>query len=89
MGAELVIHNVREALMAAFWLAAPLLLLGFVVSIITNLFQIATSLQDSSFSAFPRLVAFLFGAIALLPWMVQKAVTYATAVFVSLARYGQ
>jgi flagellar biosynthetic protein FliQ len=89
MGAEAIVQAIREALMAAFWLALPLLLLGFVVTIVINMIQIATSLQDSAFSAFPRLVAFLAGSILLLPWMLQKAASYALTVFTNLARYGQ
>lgn len=88
MGAEAVVQAIREALMAAFWLAAPLLLLGFIVTVVINVIQIATSLQDSAFSAFPRLVAFFAGSILLLPWMLKKAVAYATVVFTELARYG-
>jgi flagellar biosynthetic protein FliQ len=88
MGTEAVVQAIREALMAAFWLAAPLLLLGFVVTVAINMIQIATSLQDSAFSALPRLVAFFAGSILLLPWMLQRAMTYATFVFTELARYG-
>jgi len=88
MGAEAIVQAIRGALMAAFWLGLPLLLLGFLVSIAINLIQIATSLQDSAFSAFPRLVAFLAGSVLLLPWMLQKAASYALSVFVNLGRYG-
>jgi len=53
MTPENAIHIIREALMAAFWLSAPLLALGFCVGIVMNLIQVATSLQDSAFSTFP------------------------------------
>ena len=89
MASEAIVQVIREALLAAFWLAAPLLLLGFVVTLAINIIQIATSLQDSAFSAFPRLIAFFVGTVALLPWMVEQAATYTTALLVSLARYGQ
>ena len=54
-GAQL--NVIRECLMAAFWLSLPLLAIGFCVGIVMNLIQVATSLQDSAFSTFPRLVA--------------------------------
>jgi len=88
MGAEAIVQAIREALMAAFWLALPLLLLGFIVTIVINMIQIATSLQDSAFSAFPRLVTFLAGTILLMPWMLQKASSYALQVFTNLPKYG-
>ncbi len=61
MTPEAVVHIIREALMAAFNVSAPLLLIGFAVGIVMNLIQVATSLQDSAFSTFPRLAAFLPG----------------------------
>ena len=88
MTPENAIHIIREALMAAFWLSAPLLAVGFVVGIVMNLVQVATSLQDSAFSTFPRLAAFLGGFIVLMPWMLNKLTTYTSAVFTDIAKYG-
>jgi flagellar biosynthetic protein FliQ len=88
MTPETVVHIIREALMAAFWLGAPLLLVGFVVGIVMNLIQVATSLQDSAFSTFPRLAAFLVGFIVLMPWMLKKLTAYTTLVFTDIAKYG-
>jgi flagellar biosynthetic protein FliQ len=88
MSPENAIHVIREALMAAFWLSAPLLTIGFCVGIIMNLIQVATSLQDSAFSTFPRLVAFLAGLVLLMPWMLNKLTTYTSAVFTDIAKYG-
>ena len=88
MTPENAIHIIREALMAAFWLSAPLLVIGFVVGIVMNLVQVATSLQDSAFSTFPRLAAFLGGFVLLMPWMLNKLTTYTAAVFTDIAKYG-
>jgi len=88
MSPENAIHVIREALMAAFWLSAPLLAVGFVVGIVMNLVQVATSLQDSAFSTFPRLAAFLGGFIVLLPWMLNKISAYTTMVFTDIVKYG-
>ena len=88
MTPETVVNVVREALMAAFWLAAPLLVIGFCVGIVVNLIQVATSLQDAAFSTFPRLAAFLASFVILMPWMIKKLTAYTTAVFAEIARYG-
>jgi len=88
MTPENAIHVIREALMAAFWLSLPLLAIGFCVGIVMNLIQVATSLQDSAFSTFPRLVAFLAGLVLLMPWMLNKLTTYTSAVFTDIAKYG-
>jgi len=88
MTPENAIHVIREALMAAFWLSAPLLVIGFGVGILMNLIQVATSLQDSAFSTFPRLAAFLGGFVLLMPWMLNKLTAYTAAVFTDIAKYG-
>jgi len=87
MTPEAVVATVREALMLAFWLAAPLLAIGFTASVVISLVQIATSMQDAAFSTIPRLVAFVVGLLLMLPWMLAKSVAYTTALLGDLARY--
>lgn len=75
--------------MAAFWICAPLLIVAFAVSIVINLIQIATSMQDPVFSTVPRLAACLCGFLLLMPWMLHRAATYAIAIFGDLAQYAR
>jgi flagellar biosynthetic protein FliQ len=74
--------------MAAFGLAAPLLLIGFGVGVAMNLVQVATSMQDSAFTTFPRLAAFLTGFIVLMPCMLKQLVAYTVGIFAGVAKYG-
>lgn len=87
MTPETVVEVMRQALMAAFWLAAPLLAIGFIAGIAISLVQIATSIQDNAVSSVPRLTAFLAGLLLLLPWMLNKMMAYTTALFGNLSRY--
>jgi flagellar biosynthetic protein FliQ len=89
MTPETVVQIVRQTLMTTFWLAAPLLAIGFIAGIAISLVQIATSMQDNAFSTIPRLVAFLVGLILLLPWMLQKTMSYTTALLGDLGRYAR
>jgi flagellar biosynthetic protein FliQ len=73
--------------MLTFWLAAPLLAIGFLAGIVVSLVQIATSMQDTAFSTIPRLTAFLVGLVLLLPWMLEKIVGYTIALLGNLERY--
>jgi flagellar biosynthetic protein FliQ len=88
MTPESAMQLIHDALMAAFWLSAPLLMLGFGVGIVVNLIQVATSLQDSAFSTFPRLAAFLTGFIVLMPWMLKHLISYTEGIFNDIAKYG-
>src|ERR1035438_7232217 len=81
MTPEIVVQVIRQALMATFWLAAPLLAIGFIAGLVISLVQIATSMQDNAFSTIPRLLAFLAGLLFLLPWMLHRMMGYTIALF--------
>lgn len=87
MTPDLVVQIMRQALMAAFWLAAPLLVIGFIAGLVISLVQIATSMQDSAFSTIPRLVAFLAGLLLLLPWMLSRAMSYTASILGDFGKY--
>jgi flagellar biosynthesis protein FliQ len=89
MTPESVVDIIRQALMTAFWLAAPVLAIGFVTGAVVSLVQIATSMQDAAFSAIPRLIVFLVGILLLLPWMLQRSMSYTTALLGDLGRYAR
>jgi len=85
---EGVAHVVEQMFMSAFWVCAPLLAIGLTTGIVVSLIQIVTSIQDAGFSAIPRLVAFLGGSLLLMPWMIHRAMSYATDILGNLQRYG-
>jgi flagellar biosynthesis protein FliQ len=82
-----VVEIMRQALLTTFWLAAPLLAIGFIAGIAISLVQIATSIQDNAVSSIPRLTAFLAAIMLLLPWMLQKLMTYTIALLGNFSRY--
>jgi flagellar biosynthetic protein FliQ len=89
MTPELVVQIIRQTLMTTFWLAAPLMAIGFIAGIVISLVQIATSMQDNAFSTIPRLVAFLAGLMLLLPWMMQRTIAYTIHLFGDFSRYAR
>jgi flagellar biosynthetic protein FliQ len=89
MTPEFTIQILRQALMTAFWLSAPLLGVGFAIGIVVSLIQIVTSIQDPAFNAIPRILAFLAAIILALPWILQKMTVYAVSIFGDLSRYAQ
>jgi len=89
MTPDTVVAILRHALLAAFWIAAPLLALAFVWGIVMSLAQIVTSIQDTSFSTIPRLVCFGIGILLLMPWMVARMTAYTTALLSDLGQYAR
>jgi flagellar biosynthetic protein FliQ len=88
MSPDGVAHMVGQMFIAAFWISAPLLAIGFVTGIAISLIQVVTSIQDSGFNSIPRLMAFLGGSLLLMPWMVHRAMSYAIDILGNLNRYG-
>ena len=60
-----------------------------VAGIVMSLLQIVTSIQDTSFSTVPRLLAFLAGIMLLLPWMLMKLMAYTTGILGDLPRFAR
>lgn len=89
MSPDAAVHIISQAFWTTVLLCAPLLLIGFVVGMVVNIIQIATSLQDSAFSTIPRLAAFLFGFLLLMPWMLKQISAYSIALFGDLSRYAR
>ena len=89
MTPESVVEIVRQALLLTFWVGGPLLLIGFAAGIIVSLIQIITSIQDTGFNTMPRLVAFLFGTVLLMPWMLNKMTGYTIHLLSDLGRFAR
>jgi flagellar biosynthesis protein FliQ len=89
MTPESVVDLVRHALTVTFWLGAPLLAIGFAAGVVISLVQIATSMQDAAFSTIPRLLIFLLGILLLLPWMLERTMSYTITLFGDLGRYAR
>ncbi len=89
MTPELVVQIIRDALLMAFWISVPLLVVGFVAGVVISLVQVVTSMQDSAFSTIPRLAAFLVALIIALPWMLNRMMSYTTSIFGDFAKYAR
>ena len=87
MSQQLAVEIVRQALLTTLWVSLPLLAVMFIVGILVSLAQILTSIQDPTFSAIPRLAAFFFTLLFVLPWILMRMVTYCGQLFGNLAKY--
>jgi flagellar biosynthetic protein FliQ len=87
MNTSAVVDLMRAAFVTTFWLSLPVLAAGFVVGIVVSLAQIVTSIQDASFSAVPRLTAFLAVLLFTMPWMLARLIAYTTGLFGDLGKF--
>jgi flagellar biosynthetic protein FliQ len=72
MSPELIVALGQRTLQTAVMVAAPLLLVMAVVSLLISVVQTLTSLQDSTIASVPRLLVAAVAAVVLMPWMLRK-----------------
>jgi flagellar biosynthetic protein FliQ len=66
----------RLTLETALGMAAPLLVVATLVSLLINIVQVLTSLQEPTLATVPRLAAVATALFLLLPWMVRRLTVF-------------
>jgi len=85
---QTVIEIGRETLMTAMILAAPVLCVGLAVGLLVAIFQAVTSVQEQTLSMIPKMFAVAVTLITLMPWMINRIMTFARAAFERMADTG-
>jgi flagellar biosynthesis protein FliQ len=71
----------HAALMTTFVVAAPLLAVVLLVSLVVNVLQTVTQLHDHSLAFVPRLLLTGVALLLLLPWILGRFTEYAVEVY--------
>ena len=69
MGVDEVVLLGRLMLQEVVILVAPILIAAIVVSLVVNILQVLTSLQDQTLSQVPRLLVTGAALFLMMPWM--------------------
>jgi flagellar biosynthetic protein FliQ len=72
---------IRQTLLLALTISAPMLLIGLVVGIIVSLFQAVTQIQEQTLTFVPKIAAMTVAAIVLMPWITQRLLEYTSHMF--------
>ena len=81
MGVDAIVSLGRGMLEQVVILIAPILLVALAVSLLINIVQVLTSLQDQTLSAVPRLFATGSALFVLMPWMWRHLAAYTLRIF--------
>ena len=87
MSTEQIVQLGRATMEATLWLAAPVLLVALLLSLLINIAQVLTSIQDATVAAVPRLAAVGVAIALLLPWMLRRLVLFTVRLFSDLRPY--
>lgn len=74
---------IRETLLLAMIVSAPMLLIGLAVGIVVSLIQAVTQIQEQTLSFVPKITAMMAAAIILMPWISQRLIEYSAAMFLT------
>ena len=72
---------IRQTLLLALTISAPMLLIGLAVGIIVSLFQAVTQIQEQTLTFIPKIAAMTVAAIVLMPWSAQRLLEYTAHMF--------
>jgi flagellar biosynthetic protein FliQ len=81
MSTQQTVELARRTLETVLWIVAPLLFVATVTSLIINIVQVLTSLQESTLSTVPRLAAVAVAIFFLLPYMVRRMALFTVTLF--------
>lgn len=74
----------RATLETALMIGAPILIITMLISLVINIVQVLTSIQEATVSTVPRLFATAIAVLLLMPWMLRRMATFTIAVFSDL-----
>ena len=86
MTPDVVVQLARDTLLTALLLAAPILAVATVVSLLINIAQVMTSIQEHTVATVPRLAVVALTTFVLLPWMLRKLMSFTVQLFADFHR---
>ena len=81
MDSNTAIDLTRDAILTALLLCAPVLIVGLVTGLLIGLAQALTQVQDQTVAFVPKLVAMVAALTLTMPWLLQRMLEYAEALF--------
>ena len=85
MTADQVMEVMKEAMMVAFEIAGPLLIVSIVVGLIVAIFQAATQIHEQTLTFVPKLLVIALVLLALGFWMFKVMDEFVVELFAIMA----
>ena len=74
---------IRQTLILALLVSAPMLLIGLIVGVVVSLLQAVTQIQEQTLTFVPKIAAMVVAAILLMPWIGNRLMEYSQAMFLA------
>ncbi len=87
MTTDVIVQLARDTLLTALLLATPILAVATVVSLLINIAQVMTSIQEHTVATVPRIAVVALTTFVLLPWMLRKLMSFTVQMFADFHRF--
>ena len=85
MSAEQVMEIMKEAMLVAFEIAGPLLIISIAVGLLVAIFQAATQIHEQTLTFVPKLIVMALVLLALGSWMSKVMNEFVVELFAIMA----
>ena len=72
---------IRQTLLLALVVSAPMLIIGLVVGVVVSLLQAVTQIQEQTLTFVPKIAAMVAAAMLLMPWIGHRLLEYSRVMF--------
>ena len=79
-----VISLARDALLTAFLVSAPILIVSLVIGMLVSVFQAMTQINEATLTFVPKILGVFAVAAILGPWMIGTMVAYTNRLYATL-----
>lgn len=85
MSAEQVMEIMKEAMLVAFEIAGPLLIISIAIGLLVTIFQAATQIHEQTLTFVPKLIVIALVLLALGSWMSKVMNEFVVELFAIMA----
>ena len=82
MTTDLALQLMGEMLLAALFIAAPVLLPIMIVGLVISILQVVTQVQEISLTFVPKIIVVFIAIVVFGPWMLRKLLAFSAAAIV-------
>jgi len=87
MSADAATEIVRQAIILALTVSAPLLLVSLAVGVLVSLVQAVTQIQEQTLTFIPKILAVGVVFLLMLPWILNRLIGYLAGSLGSLGSF--
>ncbi|BCS80477.1 flagellar biosynthesis protein FliQ [Anaerocellum diazotrophicum] len=87
MDTTLVLEIARQAILTAFYVAGPILLVSMVVGIIISILQATTQINEQTLTFVPKLIAIALSLLIFGQWMLAKVIEFTRYLWTNINQF--